>query len=136
MISLQNYSSYLKCLLFFSQMIIWCVINNILEDQNTYLIETWCTRPSKKRIGYLDSASKLVPFFSYYVNHTIFEHDLLCILKESIIQDKSFQQLFLQSINLCLANICQSFRGLEVSIYFSYFQEHIWIIRIIYTYKW
>ena len=50
-------------------MIIWCVSNNILGDQNTYLIESWYTRPSKT---YRDLASKLAPLwkflFSYYFN--------------------------------------------------------------------
>ena len=57
---------------FFTQMIIWCVNNNILEDQNTYPIERWCSKLSKTRSGYLDLASKLSCFwkclFSYYFN--------------------------------------------------------------------
>ena len=52
---------------FFTQVIIWCVSNNILEDQNTYPIESWCSRPSKARSSYLDLAFKLA-CFSYYFN--------------------------------------------------------------------
>ena len=62
----------LKSCSFFTQMIIWCVSNNILEDQNTYPIESWYSRLSRTRRGYLDLASKLARFwkflYSYYFN--------------------------------------------------------------------
>ena len=74
LISLQN----LKPCSFFTQMIIWCVSNNILGDQNTYLIESWYSRPSKT---YRDLASILAPLwkflFLYYFNQgNVYAHKI------------------------------------------------------------
>ena len=46
-------------------MVIWHVSNNILKNQNTYPVESWCTRPSKTRSNYTDLASKLARFWKF-----------------------------------------------------------------------
>ena len=86
MSSLLNYSSYLKTLLFVTQLIIWCVSNNVLKNNNACPRESWCSSLLKTRSSYLDLAFKLACFwkflFSYYFNQGNVSASKTCCCKQ------------------------------------------------------